>query len=99
MSRLQTMEKVVLEILEESHLARADDYFLMHCVCEKLCPEIIGEPFGKALIMHEELEMPNWETVTRCRRKIQEKRPDLVSPIKAKKRSEEEERYREYART
>ncbi len=99
MSRLQTMEKVVLEILEESHLARADDYFLMHCVCEKLCPGIIGEPFGKALILHKELEVPNWKSVERARRKVQEKRPDLVSPEKAEKRREEEEKYREYART
>lgn len=99
MSRLQTYEKVVLEVLEESQLAREDDYFLMHRVCEKLCPEIIGKPFGMALIMHKELDLPNWKSVERARRKVQEKRPDLVSPEKAKKRSEEEENYREYART
>lgn len=99
MSRLQTMEKVVLEILEKSPKAREDDYVLMWLVCEKLSPEIITKPFADVMYHHKSWGLPNWESVTRARRKVQEKRPDLVSPAKAKKRREEEERYREYAHT
>lgn len=99
MSRLQTMEKVVLKILEQSKTAREDDYVLMWLVCDELAPEITNKPFSEVMYMHKILGLPNWETVTRCRRKIQEKRPDLLSPEKAKKRREEEEAYKEYART
>lgn len=99
MSRLQTMEKVVLEILEISPKAREDDYVLMWLVCDKLAPDIITKPFGDVMYHHKSWRLPNWESVTRARRKIQEKRPDLISPKKARKRREEEEVYREYAHT
>lgn len=97
MSKLATMENVVLSVLEESVLARKDDYVLMYLVCDKLNPQINTMPFGTAMYHHKDYNMPNWETVTRCRRKIQEKRPDLVAPETAKKRHKEEEVYREYA--
>lgn len=100
MSRLQTMEKVVLEILENQPAARVDDYVLMYYVCAKTCPTALqGMSLGNALLNHIDLNIPNWKSVERARRKVQEKRPDLVSPAKAKKRREEEERYREYAHT
>ena len=83
MPKFQSMEKIVSEVLEGNLQARKDDYVLMLCVCEKICPEILNYPF--------------WETVSRCRRKIQEKRPDLVSSETAKNRRKEEEQYREYA--
>ena len=99
MEKLQTTEKVVLEILETSPAARADDYVLMWLVCYKTNPEICEKPFADVMYHHKSLGLPNWETVTRCRRKIQEKRPDLVAPETARKRRKEEDRYREYART
>ena len=97
MARLHTMENVVLEILEQSKAARSDDYVLMWLVCQKIKPEIVEKPFADVMYHHKSFGLPNWETVTRCRRKIQEKRPDLVSPETARKRSKEEEEYREYA--
>lgn len=97
MAKLHTMENVVLEILEKSPAARSDDYVLMWLVCNKTKPEIVEKPFADVLYHHKSLGLPNWETVTRCRRKIQEKRPDLVSPVTARKRRKEEEEYREYA--
>lgn len=99
MSRLQTIENVVLEILENSKAAREDDYVLMWLVCQKVKPELCEKPFADVMYHHKAMGLPNWESVTRARRKIQEKRPDLLSPEKARKRREEEERYREYART
>ena len=99
MSRLQTYETIVLEVLENSPKAREDDYVLMWLVCQKIKPEICEKPFADVMYHHKAMELPNWESVTRARRKVQEKRPDLVSPEKAKKRRKEEETYREYART
>lgn len=99
MSKLHTMEKVVLKVLEEQPETRKDDYLLMLAVCEETEADIIGNTFKDAMLHHKMLKIPNWETVTRCRRKIQEKRPDLVSPKTARKRRKEEEKYRKYART
>ena len=99
MSKLNTMEKVVLQVLEESPLARKDDYVLMWLVCERVKPEIVEKPFANVLYHHKALGLPNWETVTRCRRKIQEKRPDLVVPDTERKRRKEEQEYIEYSRT
>ena len=97
MAKLNTIEKMVLEVLEQSPLARADDYVLMWLVCEKTKPELSEKPFADVLYNHYAWGLPNWESVTRCRRKIQAKRPDLVAPETARKRRKEEKVYREYA--
>lgn len=36
---------------------------------------------------HKILGLPNWETVSRCRRKIQEKHPELKNPETARIRA------------
>lgn len=99
MSKLNTMEKVVAEILEHNLQARKDDYILMVSVCEKLCPEILNYPFWVVMQNHYTNNLPNWETISRCRRKIQEKRPDLIVPDTERKRRKEEQEYIEYSRT
>ena len=98
MSKLHTMEKIVLEVLEEHPQTRQDDYILMLKVCEKTNPKILDCTFKLAMKLHH-FQMPNWETVTRCRRKIQAKRPDLVAPVTARKRRKQEEEYRKYAKS
>ncbi len=97
MAKLKSTEKIVLTVLEESTQARQDDYVLMFLVCEKLNKDILDKPFGMAMYNHKILNMPNWETVTRCRRKIQAERPDLANPKTVEKRKKEEEEYRAYA--
>lgn len=97
MTELQTLESVVLSVLESSIAARKDDYVLMWLVCEKIKPEIVEKPFADVLYNHVAWGLPNWESVTRCRRKIQAKRPDLVVESTARKRRKEEKRYMEYA--
>lgn len=98
MSKLNTIEKVVLEALEEYPSTRKDDYLLMYFVCSKLCKQIFSHPFGYVLLEHKELKLPNWKSIERARRKIQAKRPDLKDSETAKIRAEEEEVYIEYAR-
>lgn len=99
MAKLNTMEKVVLKILEQSPLARKDDYVLMWLVCGEIAPAVNEMKFADAMYNHKENKMPNWETVTRCRRKIQEKRPDLIENETKRLRKEEERVYREYAKS
>lgn len=99
MANLQTLESVVLSILEQSTAARKDDYVLFWLVCEKIKPEIVEKPFADVLYNHIAWGLPNWESVTRCRRKIQAKRPDLVDKNAERKRRKEEKEYRAYALT
>lgn len=99
MAKLQTLESVVLSILEQSIIARKDDYVLIYLVCDRLNPNINDMPFGMAMYHHKEYQMPSWETITRCRRKIQAKRPDLVDSETARNRHEEEKDYIAYARS
>lgn len=97
MPKFQSMEKIVSEVLEGNLQARKDDYVLMLCVCEKICPEILNYPFWVVMKNHYTNKLPNFKTVERCRRKLQGKYPDLVSSETAKNRRKEEEQYREYA--
>lgn len=99
MSKLETMEKVVLSVLEQSYSARKDDFVLLYLVCEKLNPRLSELPFSRVLYHHKDYKVPNWKTVERCRRKVFNKRPDLIPPEAAKKRRKEEEEYREYAKS
>ena len=59
MSKLKTMEKVVLQILEEKPATRKDDYVLMLEVCNKLCPAVLDYDFRKALFCHNTLKIPS----------------------------------------
>ena len=97
--KIHTWEKVVTEVLEESPLARSDDYVLMYLVCEKINNRLLDLPFGRVIFHHEAMRMPSWETITRVRRKIQKNRPDLVDKEAAKKRHKQEVVYREYAKS
>lgn len=99
MSKLKTMEKVVLQILEEKPATRKDDYVLMLEVCNKLCPDVLYHEFRTALYCHNALKIPSWETVSRCRRKVQEKYPYLKDENIAVIREAEEKEYIDYART
>lgn len=97
MAKLNSTEKIVLTVLEESPLARQDDYILFCRVCEKLTPDIMNYPFWLVLANHKLHKLPNWKTIERCRRKIQANRPDLANPKTVAKREKEEKEYRAYA--
>ena len=99
MAKLYVMESIVLQVLKENPAARSDDYILMLLICQKIDSALINEPFESVMKFHKVNGLPNWETVTRCRRKIQAKYPELVSPVTARKRRKEEAEYMEYARS
>lgn len=98
MAQLKSMEKIVYEVLNFSPLARKDDYVLMWLVCEKLTPDLCNKPFGDVMYNHKDFKLPNWETVTRCRRKLQEKHPELRNPKTATYREVERRDYVAYSR-
>ena len=93
------MENLVLAIMKENPSTRNDDYLLMWAVCDRLKPDVLNKPFGFAIANHIELGLPNWKTVERCRRKVQEKYPNLqATKTKQQQRKNEEKEYIDYAR-
>lgn len=108
MSRISKWERLVRLVLEESTTARENDRFLYLCVLrlEGFAPESISLEeylkFGKGVQQgrYGESPLPNYDTITRVRRKMQEKHPELRAPQRTQAiRSEAEGEFREYART
>ena len=100
MSKLNAMENVVISILSELPPTRNDDCLLMWEVCRRLTPNLLNKSFSDVMLFHTELGLPNIKTVERCRRKAQEKFPDLqATKEKKKQRKEEEKKYEEYSKT
>ena len=95
MSKINTIHNKVLNILENNPDTRADDYVLiLEVLKEYIDPNIT---IGELLLHHAELGIPSIETITRARRKIQEKYPHLVDVDAKSLRKEEEKEFREYA--
>ena len=97
MNKIKSIEKAVLEALEEVPETRDDDFILMLEVCERTNANIQARFFTYAMRNHKMLGIPNWKSVERARRKIQAQRPDLISPETAKKRRKAENTFKEYA--
>lgn len=73
--RLKKIKDVVKEILEENFEARDNDQILYYEFCKKLCEaegyEIDKISF-KSVMFDKVITFPNYESVSRCRRKLQE---------------------------
>ena len=81
--KLQKVKQVVIEVLEESLMARDDDMVLYALVCKKVNPDVTKVPFSEVLLDHAGYGIPNLESVGRARRKVQEQRKDLQSSCRA----------------
>ena len=90
--KLNSIKPVVLEVMEKNEKARDDDMLLYALVCRKFNADIPNKSFTFALIHHQELGLPNFESVGRCRRKIQNEREDLQSSESAKRAKTEKEK-------
>ena len=96
----ETIEKTkntVLKILEEHRGARSNDFILYAYV---LAEKGIDLYCSIAMVMFNanRLKLPAFGTVTRCRRKIQEERKDLVDEVTAETRAQAEEEFRDFFR-
>lgn len=91
------LEEVVLAVLEESEFARKDDAYLIACVIEKIRPYITNQSITYVLKHAKELELPSFESITRCRRKIQQRNSQLRDAKTADARYEETVEYQKYA--
>lgn len=95
--RLKNIEKVVEEILRKDNLAKTDDCYLILEVVRKLYPYDVGKTFATVMFEAKNKGI-NFESITRARRKVQEKYPELKDGETAEIRNQEQEEYRKYAR-
>ena len=99
MNNKTNITTLVKKVLETYPVARDSDNKLYYLVCKKLNPAIDNYPFAHVLLNFNTLNLPNYETVGRVRRKLQERYPELAASKEVQKaRSEKEQAFREYAR-
>lgn len=88
---------MVKEVLIKSVKARNSDAYLYCKVIEKVSKGASDRPFKEVIA---DTELPKYDTVTRARRKIQEKNPDLQGSDRVRDyRTENEQAFRKYAKS
>ncbi len=83
--KMYNIEKFVKDVLEQNKLARLDDHLLYVEVIYKLNPGLSINDFGYIFREYKFLGLPTFESVSRCRRKLQEKYTNLKSDKKVQK--------------
>lgn len=92
-------EEIVEYVLRIHEKSRNDDFYLILKVYELINPKpIYNCSFRDVMLNHKLYGLPSFHTISRCRRKVFEKYPNL-KPLKVtEKRNELEEEYKEYSR-
>lgn len=96
-SNLYNIESRVKTLLFENPLLREDDYMLFAEYVKKYNPELAALPLSEVLTNHFDCGLPSYEGITRTRRKIQAKYPELRSVNAAHGRAESQKEYFEYS--
>ena len=96
MSRISQVEPLVEKALIENPKSRGDNFILYAEVLKNYIPLTIS--FGAVCFGHVGLKIPALETITRCRRKLQEKHPEYRDEKAQAIRSEEEKEFVDYAK-
>lgn len=90
MRNLAKMCDVVYDVLTEIPETRDSDYKLFLAVCDRVCkdPSVVNLPFNHVLKHRKELGVPNFESVGRARRKVQEEHITLRSSVPVQEEKE-----------
>ena len=91
-ARLRNLEKVVEGILRKSDLAREDDCYLILEVIREMYPFEVGKTFAQVMFSAKSKGI-SFESITRCRRKLQKEYPELKS-----REIDEQNEYIQYSR-
>lgn len=97
MGKIKVVENTVLRLLETKPITRTDDFALLDAYYDEIC-DTKWISFHNICLHHNELGLPSFETIRRCRQKIQAQRPDLVDPGTAKQRRKLIDDYKDYAK-
>lgn len=96
MSRLKTIQQMVEDILRQYPGTRSDDRELIQTLYGKYYGVDYYKPFGAVI---RDRSLPSFESIRRCRQKLQEHNEDLRGNKKSENaRLTKQEEYIEYAR-
>lgn len=95
--KIKNIEKVVEKILREDELAQKDDCYLIFRVIQQIYPTEVSKTFTEVMFNAKNKGIV-FESITRARRKLQKKYPELKDKETAEIRQAEEKEYIEYSR-
>ena len=99
MRNLKTIENKVKTILKKKEDARNDDMVLYLALCNLCLKDAGAIPLAEIMTQHRSLGLPSFESVSRTRRKLQAKHPELAGSRPVQKlRTTGEKAYRKYAK-
>ena len=96
------LQNIVKDTLTNIERTRNDDYILTYFVIKKYLDDrnMKIDDFFQVMIFHKTYGLPSIESITRARRLLQRKFPELKADREVEMiRAKEEERYREIARS
>ena len=100
MKNLKTIENKVKTILKKNADARNDDKVLYLVLCNLCLDDAGAMPLAEIMMQHKSLGLPSFESVSRTRRRLQEKHPELLGSLRMQKlRARGEKAYRKYAKS
>lgn len=100
MEKLTKLSKIVENVLERNPKTREDDFKLIYEVYKSINSNIEYIPLKYIINNHIEMGLPSFESITRCRRKIQETRKDLIDgTTEIIRKDEEQPKYEEFSRS
>lgn len=95
--KIKVLESTVKEILEKDPSTRSDDFILVTSVYQRLGKINDTQTFYCVMLSHIQLGLPSFKSITRARRKVQEKYPALRANKQMQdKREEQEQMFFEY---
>lgn len=97
MEKLIRIEQIVEKILEVREDARKNDDVLYIYVCEYFNRGVSSKTLKDFFMTRNKTSCPTYASVSRARRKVFEKRPELKPKKVTEYREEMEEVYRDYA--
>lgn len=95
--KLLTTEKRVESAMLVYPDTRANDFELVFRVYEQIKPDVAYTNFGKLMRKSWEYGLPSFESITRARRKILAKYPELRDEKATEIRLKEQKEYLEYS--
>lgn len=97
-NKLLKQEQAIKPILEQHPETREDDFLLYAEVIKEYRPELAELSVLDFFVAHKDLYCPSYESVTRVRRRLQNKYPELCSDRVKAKRAAEQAEYEAYAK-
>lgn len=97
MKRLEKIEHIAEMILDMHEETRENDDVLYMYVCEHFNKDMSTMSMKNFLLTRNKSECPSYASVSRARRKIFSRRPELKPEYVSKRREDMENVYKEYA--